>query len=345
MLTQRRWKAVLIFFSLLLLIFVSTACTTKEETIANENQFESRVNQKDDPKGKQTEGELAEQSHGPGTFAPFWQVSHNGNLVYLLGSIHLAQPDLYPLHEKIESAFAESQYLAVEVDILNMDHMQMQVDVMKKARYSDGSKLKHHIPPYEYMKLKNRLKGHNIKIEMFESYEPWYISMLLDSLNYTKLKYDSQLGVDYHFLKQATGQKEIIELESAEFQIDLIDGFSEELQLAQLRGSLRSLDVLQQELESMFEVWKSGNDEELHAYLEQYWEDSEEYQELITEYNEAMLDNRNIGMTNKIESYLLGKEKGTYFVIVGAAHYVGDMGIVKLLVDRGYTVEKQDWTK
>jgi uncharacterized protein YbaP (TraB family) len=43
-------------------------------------------------------------------------------------------------------------------------------------------------------------------------------------------------------------------------------------------------------------------------------------------------------MTAKIEDYLKGKE--SIFVVVGAAHIIGDKGIAKQLRDKGYKVDQ-----
>jgi hypothetical protein len=43
-------------------------------------------------------------------------------------------------------------------------------------------------------------------------------------------------------------------------------------------------------------------------------------------------------MVSKIEEYL--KEKGTYFVVVGAGHLVGEKGIIETLRKKGYQVEQ-----
>ena len=50
-----------------------------------------------------------------------------------------------------------------------------------------------------------------------------------------------------------------------------------------------------------------------------------------------MVDDRNITMTASLEQYLKGKEP--CFVVVGAAHLLGDNGIIKLLQSKGYRVE------
>jgi uncharacterized protein YbaP (TraB family) len=55
---------------------------------------------------------------------------------------------------------------------------------------------------------------------------------------------------------------------------------------------------------------------------------------------ESLLDKRNVGMTDKIKGYLTDEGKETYFIVVGAAHFVGEKGIVQLLENEGYTVDK-----
>lgn len=59
------------------------------------------------------------------------------------------------------------------------------------------------------------------------------------------------------------------------------------------------------------------------------------------EYNKAMLIDRNIGMADKIDGYLKSDKKAEYFIVVGAAHYLGEHGVIKLLEDKGYTVVRK----
>jgi uncharacterized protein YbaP (TraB family) len=60
----------------------------------------------------------------------------------------------------------------------------------------------------------------------------------------------------------------------------------------------------------------------------------------IPEYYQAILKDRNVAMLEKIEGYLEDKSKETYFVVVGAAHMVGEDGIVTRLKEKGYTVTR-----
>ena len=51
-----------------------------------------------------------------------------------------------------------------------------------------------------------------------------------------------------------------------------------------------------------------------------------------------LLDDRNVFMTGKMDEYLKGKDP--IFVVVGAAHIIGDKGVAKMLRDKGYKVEQ-----
>ena len=51
-----------------------------------------------------------------------------------------------------------------------------------------------------------------------------------------------------------------------------------------------------------------------------------------------LLDERNVAMVETIDGWLAGDED--VFVVVGAAHYGGEMGILKLLQEKGHEVEQ-----
>jgi len=52
----------------------------------------------------------------------------------------------------------------------------------------------------------------------------------------------------------------------------------------------------------------------------------------------AFLFDRNVGMADKSEKFL--KENKKTFVIVGAAHLLGDKGVLETLKKKGYKVEQ-----
>lgn len=271
-----------------------------------------------------------------GSHGFLWKTSTGNTTVYMLGSIHVANEDFYPLDPDIESAFAESDTLVVEADVVNINQAKMLKLLEARGKYIDGTTLKDHLSQDLYKKLEETLKTFKLKASLFETYEPWYIAMMIDSLHTLKLGYNPELGIDYHFLEIATEKKmEIIQLEGAAYQIHLFDQFSPEIQVKVLESSLESVDH-PEELHELVQYWKEGD----LIGLERLTYSNEDLSKEFEVYMDVLLNKRNVRMVEKIEDLLKRGENKEFFVVVGAAHFIGEQGIVKLLQDKGYIVEK-----
>ncbi|PZT53627.1 TraB/GumN family protein [Paenibacillus silvae] len=263
-----------------------------------------------------------------------WEVQHNGNTVYLVGSMHVADKSFYPLRPEFEEAFAEADYLGVEVDISKAADEEQQKLVLSLGSYQDGTTLKDHISSETYSKLGDILKKNGLEPNALDAFKPWVVESTLGSLKTSTAGLEASSGVDLYFIQKAIERKiPVIELESYQSQLGMFDTFSKELQEKTLRSTIDNFEVLDNTVNQMAEMWKTGNDEQLLELTNSFSDDEE--------YNKAMLIDRNIGMADKIDGYLKNGKGEEYFIVVGAAHYLGDHGIVKLLEDKGYKVERK----
>jgi uncharacterized protein YbaP (TraB family) len=84
----------------------------------------------------------------------------------------------------------------------------------------------------------------------------------------------------------------------------------------------------------MVSAWAKGNvskiEELLTKSVNKYKELSHIYQRLV--------DERNFQMVDKIVSYINSNK--IYFIVVGAAHLVGENGIVRLLINKGFQLKQ-----
>jgi len=89
----------------------------------------------------------------------FWEVTDgDGKKLYLLGSIHVADDDIYPFSDVIVNAFNESSALAVEVDIDALEKdVQMQIEVLQYFMYDNGSTIEDHIDEELFERAKQYL--------------------------------------------------------------------------------------------------------------------------------------------------------------------------------------------
>jgi hypothetical protein len=261
-----------------------------------------------------------------------WKIEHEGNTVYLLGSIHLAKADMYPLHPAIEAAFEEAAYLGTEIDISKAQSEEVQQLILEKAFYNDGTTLKDHISPETYARVNEKLVENGLPEGSLDSYKPWMVESVLMSLQALNFGY-TEPGIDQYFtLKALEREMPILELESYEFQFDLFESFTPEFQEQSLLLSLEQYGD-RKYIDALSEVWKSGSEEGILEIINEMKTYDEAY------YNALLLD-RNIGMADKVESYLNDPDGEVFFIIAGSAHMPGEDGVVQLLQDRGYTVEK-----
>lgn len=263
-----------------------------------------------------------------------WKTESKGNTVYLLGSIHIANIDMYPLDKKITDAFKASDYLTVEVD-LSDENLAFEEMLEEIGTFQDGTTLKDHVSADTYEQLGDILEGLGLERTTYDAYKPWVVASTLESVTLLIEGYDAQIGIDMYFMSHAKQMGlPIISLETADFQLELLDSLYEKEQEQMLVQSMDSfMGGAGEEFEKLIEMWITGDDAALTSFIEESAVDEAGYK--------AMLVDRNIGMADKIAEYLNGEQGETYFVVVGAAHMLGDDGIVPLLEKKGFTVERQ----
>ena len=155
-----------------------------------------------------------------------WKVQSKTNTVYVLGSIHYLKKEMYPLDEKIEKAFDQSNVLGVEANVDNVSKIDVQ-KLVEIAFYSGDETLEKHLSPETYELVKKQLTEVGASLETANKYRPWFLALSLASLEVLKLGFDPDYGIDRYFLSRATEKKKIVELESLEYQINLFSSFSE----------------------------------------------------------------------------------------------------------------------
>ena len=90
-----------------------------------------------------------------------------------------------------------------------------------------------------------------------------------------------------------------------------------------------------EQIEGIMEAWKAGDADKMNALVIEGT--LQEYPDLSALMDEILFK-RNSKMVTKIREYLSNDK--TYFVVVGAAHLIGDQGIVKLIEKAGFNVRK-----
>jgi uncharacterized protein YbaP (TraB family) len=262
-----------------------------------------------------------------------WKVQSKTNTLYILGSIHFLKKEMYPLNKKIEDAFDKSEVLVVEANINDIGQIDIQ-RLLETAFYSGNETLEKHVSRETYELVKKEFGGLGIPLELVNKQKPWFLALTLTSMELVKLGFDPSYGIDIYFLSKATDKKNIKELESIDYQINLFSKFSDNDQELFLLYTLKDINVLGQEVDKLMQAWTSGDTKTMESIISKSIGDDRRMSSIY----EKIIYERNRNMALRIEELL--RTKQTHFVIVGAGHLIGNKGIIEILRGKGYDVEQ-----
>lgn len=260
-----------------------------------------------------------------------WKVIGKNNTAYLLGSVHLATKAFFPMPAEIETAFAQSNVLAVEVDITKVDQAKANAFVISNGVYAGDDTLWKHLDLETTEKLKEMAAEINFPADGLAKLKPWLAAMTISIVALQKQGYDLNLGIDKYFLDKAQNKKRVAEIESADFQLQLLTGQTEAEQIKFLSSSVNQSADLKSFGDLLQNSWLQGDAEKLDNAMSVMNQET-------PEYSKKLLDDRNPKMADFAENCVKGTDK--CFVVVGAAHLVGKKGVVEILKSRGYQVEQ-----
>ena len=227
----------------------------------------------------------------------------------MLGSFHALKDECYPLPEAVTNAYNNADILAVECDITSTsEDGEYMKNLMKQMLYNDNTKLSQHISEEAYSALQTYLGYWGMDISALEVYRPWAVSSTLDTLLIQDSGFDSEKGLDNYLLTTAHADgKEIYEVESVDFQMNLLINFSDDIYDLMFRSyEGETKESQKQALEDLYTAWKSGdietfleedNEEELAGY-------TEEDKKIAEDYNNQMLYDRNKNMAKAAEDLM-----------------------------------------
>ena len=262
-----------------------------------------------------------------------WEAKSDTATVYLFGSVHYAKSDMYPLDAVVEDSFEKSSALVLELDPLNMDQVQVMQAIMEKGMYPDDKTIRDEISSEVFATLEEYIESTGLPMSAFIKMKPALLSITLSTLKMTQLGYAPEQGIDMYFALKASGKKPILELESVAEQMDLLFNLPDANLF--LKYSIEDVSKSDDQIEGIIDAWRKGNAEMMNTLaIEEPLQQHPELGALMDE----ILFKRNRRMAEKIRGYL--SDNKTYFLVVGAAHLVGDRGLVKLIEKAGYKVRK-----
>ena len=263
-----------------------------------------------------------------------WTVTSAGApTTYLVGSLHVLTPEYYPLNARIEKAFAASKVLITEADIDQVSDPGVIMPLVSKAMLSDGRTLDQVIEAGLFKSVVERADKAGLPRVALLRMKPWMVALMLTAPALQAAGFKAEYGVDRYFYDRAKRDGyERRALETVAFQFDRMDQMSAADQEALLRATLDDLDTQTDNVKTIADAWAKGDTAALENLLLTSMKTS-------PDLHKRMLVDRNASWVPAVETCIT--EKTACFVVVGAAHLVGQDSLVEMLKKKGYKVEQQ----
>ena len=255
-----------------------------------------------------------------------WVVRDEDTTIYLFGTFHLLDGRTW-LNDEVKTAFDASRELVMEAQ-LPEDQSQLAAMVMRYALDAQGRTVSSRLTPPQNEALTQRLTAVGVPNGAFDRFEPWFVSMTLTALSAQQLGISGDNGPETVLTRAAQARHMPIgELEGMEFQIRMLDGIPERLQVEQLNQTVEEIGEIGSKLGPMLTAWSTGDVERLAALTDEVRNDNDRALHRI------IFTDRNNAWATWIQQRLA--RPGTVFIAVGAGHLAGNDSVLAALRSRG----------
>lgn len=267
----------------------------------------------------------------------FWEIKTDKASIFVLGTIHVADKNFYPIEEKILNKFDSADRLVSElggVEEIKQIAVQMNETILKSVNLDPKKNLKNFLTEKDIQFLVDTYGEQMTK--GFFLLDPWVLNSVLMVSVYQKAGLNPQEGLDPYFIARA-GNKKIEALESADTQIEVlkIGTFEEQLDIlketiVEINNPNKSIKVL----ENMKKAYLSNSKDELAKIIKDSTSTPKQASlQSQKKFIDALFKDRNIVWAKKFEEYL--NKGGTTFIFAGTGHFIGDESVFVYLRKNG----------
>lgn len=270
-----------------------------------------------------------------------YRICGGKNPMIILGSIHVGSPEMEPYGQHILKEMEAADVFVFECD---SDSPEVAAQTLSMMQLESGT-LQDLLTPELQQLFAEACQAARLNPETLNNFKPWAAtSMLTTAAAAREMGARSSRQAVSHGVEQEVEEhvddRAIRYLETAAFQLSLMDGFSPALQQALLRQACQVLlEPKENTSLAQWPIW--WRDGDTSSFIAEYSQDDSLPPELAEEYHQTLVVSRNRNMARELSLMLEEEESHRFFVTVGLLHLVlpGD-SVLYELEQMGYSVER-----
>lgn len=257
---------------------------------------------------------------------------------HLFGTIHISDPRVTTLSDKVKSALSESKTVVLEfVGGQDAAVAALTASAGQHLIYTDGTTLESRLTPEDFAQVKTVVGKIGMPGEIAGLMRPWIVNMLLAISDCERQKMEKGAdALDTQIEKTAKAKGlTLAGLETPEQQMTAMTSIPEDQQIQMLKAGLKYADRSNDMLETLVQMYLKR---QISAAMPLQIAMAAKVGTPASAYDgfvKILLNDRNAHMRDNAKPIL---DKGGAFVAVGALHLPGPAGLVTLLRNAGYTV-------
>lgn len=284
-----------------------------------------------------------------------WRATKDGNVLHLVGTIHLGDPRLDPVIERLRPVIDDAGLLLLEATAEERLKLQDSIVSESDIFFLPGKSLIDLLPEDDWAQLKAALAARGMPAFMAARYQPWFLAVSLAMPPCLAQEAAKANGLDALMEARAAAQDiPVAALEDFDAGIRSFAGLSFEDQVSMLKATLMESQDAEDQFATLFaayfeeahaEVWLISEILSARVLAEQRQQREDGMLVMVidapsmSEIESALLVKRNEAWINVIEDAALENDKPVVAAF-GAAHLAGTSGILNLLADRGWALEQ-----
>lgn len=260
-----------------------------------------------------------------------WEITGKGleKPSYVFGTIHMIDREHYFLTDAAKEAFDKVYNVTFEIDMEEMTDLGTLMPLMMKAFMRGDTTLRDLLSEEKYTLVSNHFQEIGLPMMFVERIKPMFLSALASGDMSDPTAQQDIVSYEMELMEMAQEkEKEIMGLETAEYQMSMFDSIPYRVQADMLVASIQDQSGGSEQMERMIELYTTQNIEGMQSLME---EDQD-----VLDYQDLLLVTRNRNWIPVMEKRMAD---GPSFFAVGAGHLAGAEGVLRLLIEAGYSIK------
>lgn len=275
----------------------------------------------------------------------FWRATRGTEVVHLVGTYHLDDPRLDPYMPTFAPLIAGASVVLVEAG--PAEQTTLAAEIARRPDFmfiTEGPTLPEQLPEAEWQTLADAMRARNIPPFLASKFQPWYVAMILGVAPCAiKDMNKGARGLDERIIIAAgAAEVPIRALEPYDTIFGIFGGMPAEDQLDMIRAALLTADQAEDFAATLIEAYLAEDTRLIWEFsrlqaLRVPGESPEKVDAELAILEEALMKRRNRVWIPVIEA---AAAEGPVFAAFGALHLSGHDGVLDLLEQRGFTLER-----